>query len=199
MVRAAAASPIPLISAVGHETDTTLIDHAADRRAPTPTAAAEIAVPVRAELFAQLAELPHRAHQCLARRAERAARALRPDRLPLARAAGDLRPAVQRLDELGERLPRSLAARAGHARADMNLVAGRLRRELDRPADRAAVREVWPSVEDGRTRASGSAAGRGFVRVTDRTGKTLTHAKDARSVRELRAAFWRWGSGCDRK
>jgi exodeoxyribonuclease VII large subunit len=56
VVRAAAESRIPLISAVGHETDTTLIDFVADRRAPTPTAAAEMAVPVRAELLGQILE-----------------------------------------------------------------------------------------------------------------------------------------------
>ena len=60
VVRAAAASAIPLISAVGHETDWTLIDHVADRRAPTPTGAAEMAVPVRTELAASLASLAGR-------------------------------------------------------------------------------------------------------------------------------------------
>ncbi|WP_421611133.1 exodeoxyribonuclease VII large subunit, partial [Agrobacterium rosae] len=60
VVRAAAESAIPLISAVGHETDTTLIDHAADVRAPTPTGAAEMAVPVKADLEAQLAGLSAR-------------------------------------------------------------------------------------------------------------------------------------------
>src|SRR6185295_13741646 len=67
VVRAAAASRIPLISAVGHETDWTLIDHASDRRAPTPTAAAEIAVPVRLDLIANLHERHGRLFQAVTR------------------------------------------------------------------------------------------------------------------------------------
>lgn len=67
VVRAAAASKIPLISAVGHETDWTLIDHASDRRAPTPTAAAEIAVPVRLDLIANLHERHGRMFQGVTR------------------------------------------------------------------------------------------------------------------------------------
>ncbi|MCP4329039.1 MAG: exodeoxyribonuclease VII large subunit [Alphaproteobacteria bacterium] len=109
VVRAAAASTIPLISAVGHETDTTLIDFAADRRAPTPTAAAEIAVPVRAELSAQVLDDARRMVGAVARlledrrlRVAGLARGLpRPDVL--------LDTARQGLDDRGERLGRALS------------------------------------------------------------------------------------------
>jgi exodeoxyribonuclease VII large subunit len=125
VVRAAADSPIPLISAVGHETDTTLIDHAADLRAPTPTAAAELAVPVRAELIAQLDEIMARKGRCLTKRANDARErlALTSCRWPAPEALlGSRR---QRFDDLGDRLPRGLSARAHKAEAAMNLVTSR--------------------------------------------------------------------------
>ena len=189
VVRAVADSPIPLISAVGHETDTTLIDHAADLRAPTPTAAAELAVPVRSELLAQVGELAHRARHCLARRTENARERyqLAVARWPETQAI--FAPMSQRVDELGDRLPRSLAARAGTARADMNLVAARLRRQLieDRMArlgERLAA--AWKMAELAHPERPLT---RGYVRVTDRSGKTLTRAAEAEAARDLRLRF----------
>jgi exodeoxyribonuclease VII large subunit len=189
VVRAAAESPIPLISAVGHETDTTLIDFASDLRAPTPTAAAEIAVPVRSELFVQLGELQHRAQECLSRRIERSCERLDVTACRWPEPQAMFAPMAQRLDEIGERLPRSLAARAGNARADLNLVAGRLRRDLiDQRIARLAERlgAAWKMAELAHPERPLS---KGYVRVTSRDGRTLTRAREAREAERLSLHF----------
>jgi exodeoxyribonuclease VII large subunit len=189
VVRAAAESPIPLISAVGHETDTTLIDFAADLRAPTPTAAAEIAVPVRSELFAQLGELAHRAQHCLARRAERGRERFELTICRWPEPQAIFAPVFQRLDELGERLPRSLSARAGNARADLNSVAPRLRSEILIDRIRASgdrLNSLWRLAELAHPERP---LERGFARVTARDGRTLTSAEKARSERLLTLHF----------
>jgi exodeoxyribonuclease VII large subunit len=189
VVRAAAVSPIPLISAVGHETDTTLIDHASDRRAPTPTAAAEMAVPVRAELLATLSELSHRAQHCLTRRTDRARERFDLTVCRWPEAQSIFQPITQRLDDLAERLPRSLAARAGTARGDMNLVAGRLRSELiDQKITRLSERlaAAWKMAELAHPERP---LQRGFARVTDRAGSTLTSSGAAAAAHDLRLRF----------
>ena len=189
VVRAAAESPIPLISAVGHETDTTLIDFASDMRAPTPTAAAEIAVPVRAELMALVDDLGRRSASCLTAHARRARERLdlTAHRWPVPETL--FAPVAQRVDDLVGRLPRALAARAAHARADLSAVAPRLRSELlsdrvSRAKDR--LTSLWRLAELAHPDRP---LKRGFVRITDRGGRTLTHAADATAARELRLHF----------
>jgi exodeoxyribonuclease VII large subunit len=126
VVRAAAACRIPLISAVGHETDTTLIDFAADRRAPTPTAAAEIAVPARIDLQARLDQIAARLNGL-------AGAVLDQSRLRLVRAErrlpdlpGMLAAARQRLDDRGERLDQAPSVWIDRRRAALERVGGRL-------------------------------------------------------------------------
>ncbi len=126
VVRAAADSVIPLISAVGHETDTTLIDLAADVRAPTPTAAAEIAAPVRGDLLAALAGLDERRERSLARLTEDRARRLRDLSRALPRAEELVAERRQRLDHAGERLPLALSRAADRKRVLLSGVTGRL-------------------------------------------------------------------------
>ncbi len=126
VARAAAASKIPLVSAVGHETDFTLIDFVADRRAPTPTAAAELIVPVRAELIAMTESHGARLVGCLLRYFER----LRGELRGLARGipAADALLALprQKLDATGDRLPRALRANAHRHRVEFARASARL-------------------------------------------------------------------------
>jgi exodeoxyribonuclease VII large subunit len=108
VVRAAANSKIPLISAVGHETDTTLIDFVSDLRAPTPTAAAEKAVPVRREVEAYLNELSTRKTSALFRLVDVYAEKISAISRALPRPQELLANAAQRVDDWGERLAMSL-------------------------------------------------------------------------------------------
>jgi exodeoxyribonuclease VII large subunit len=126
VVRAAAESMIPLISAVGHETDVTLIDFASDRRAPTPTAAAEMAVPVRADLLAQISAFNARQIRAWQRGiTQRRTELLAASRaLPAADAL--LADPRQRLDALAKRLPRALQANAQLHRTHLTRVAAPL-------------------------------------------------------------------------
>jgi exodeoxyribonuclease VII large subunit len=119
VARAAAASPIPLISAVGHETDTTLIDFAADMRAPTPTAAAEMAVPVRSELLAQTGQLGLQLDRRLSSAMEAAALGLRSADRALGKPGRLTETPVQRFDIAAAALQRAL--QTGTERASMKI------------------------------------------------------------------------------
>ncbi len=144
VARAVAASKIPLVSAVGHETDFTLIDLVADRRAPTPTAAAEMIVPVRAELIAETEDFGARLIGAALRFIER----LRSEVRGLARGIPALDALLamprQRLDSVGERLPKALRAnahahRVRFARASSRHVPFALRTRVERGREQAHV------------------------------------------------------------
>ncbi|WP_298290923.1 exodeoxyribonuclease VII large subunit [Novosphingobium sp.] len=151
VVRAVADCTIPIISAVGHETDTTLCDFAADLRAPTPTAAAELAVPVQAELAALVADLNARQRRALARQLAQAKERLeaRSQRLPQPQTL--LQGQAQRVDDLAERLRRALLHRTEIAGSLLARHAGALRpalltTRLEREAERLAARRLRPEV-----------------------------------------------------
>ncbi|PDT35256.1 exodeoxyribonuclease VII large subunit [Rhizobium sp. M10] len=130
VVRAAAESRIPLISAVGHETDWTLIDYAADVRAPTPTGAAEMAVPVKAELEAQLAALAARLQGCMSRQMDQRRQSVR----GLMRALPSLDQLLalprRRFDEAAAGLGRGLELNTVNKRRGFERVAAHLRPDV---------------------------------------------------------------------
>jgi exodeoxyribonuclease VII large subunit len=161
LARAVVACAIPLISAVGHETDTTLIDFVSDRRAPTPTAAAEMATPVLAELRAAVGDLDSRMHRCGGRVVEeRRARVAHAERA-LQRVPDLVRLAEQRFDIVSGRLTAALAKNAAVHERDLVRVASRLSPLLlQRPQavqrqrlDAVAVR-LQPAVTRGVERAA---------------------------------------------
>ena len=211
VVRAAAASVIPLISAVGHETDTTLIDFASDLRAPTPTAAAELAVPVRAELLAQLLDLERRQLRGLARGVVE-----RRNRLDgLARGLGDPRMLIneraQRLDERGERLTLAISSLAERGRTRLERLAASIRHPREQLAEAharlAAEARALPAalraaarLDERRVRLAGlgqllesysykGVLARGFALVSDPARHPLTSAAEAASSSTLTLTF----------
>ncbi len=201
VARAAAASRIPLISAVGHETDTTLIDYVADRRAPTPTAAAEFAVPVRSELMSELRNKERRMSGAAIGLMDARRNALKSAERGLGRPEDILGAAQQLLDRRGDQLRAALQGRAGAARNTLSEKAGRLsphiltslattgRRNAASLADRlrpAAIRALHQRKDKTEALARllesfsfQNVLERGFALVRDDGDRLVRRAKDA--------------------
>ncbi len=203
VLRAAAACRIPLISAVGHETDTTLIDFVSDRRAPTPTAAAEMAIPARSDLLADLAQKAARLAGALAAATrDRRLRLVRAERL-LPDLPSLLGTARQRLDDRGDRLALALPNLLERRRAALASFGGRL---PDLPAMIVAARErvrdrggrlvlALPNLVTARTHALGLADQRllsglrqAVGSVHQRAGRVLGRLNDGPPRAVLREA-----------
>lgn len=209
VVRAAFESEIPLISAVGHETDTTLIDYVSDARAPTPTGAAEIAVPVRSELVLATDELEQRLKRGLAARVSTGKDRLRAARLP--RPETMLTAKRQRFDFAEAGLKRALLSAVQVKRASLLESSARLRPDalkLDlrrkrqslvdiakraRPAlDRATLRKTDRLVAAGKlleTLSYEATLRRGYTLVRDDTGTLIRSADTAGNAPALTLTF----------
>ncbi len=185
VVRAVASCTIPTISAVGHETDTTLCDFAADRRAPTPTAAAEMAVPVRADLLAGLQSVAARSLRCVQRYKERATERLETTARRLPTPETLLGPQSQRVDDLGDRLKRGLSHVAADARGELARAAGALRP--------AMLTQQLENAQNGLDQLWRVAASlnpdrileRGYARVERKGGGTVTNVAQAKAAGAL--------------
>ncbi|MCA8902057.1 MAG: exodeoxyribonuclease VII large subunit, partial [Hyphomonas sp.] len=207
VVRAAFESEIPLISAVGHETDTTLIDYVSDARAPTPTGAAEIAVPVRQELLLQTGESGERLKRALARRTRQAADKLAAARLP--RPESLLQAKRQRLDFAAASLPRAALALTQKARVRLSRLAlspaslrAEIRTSKQRLRDTAIrARPALMRLMQQRATALGAQGKlletlsyqatlkRGYALVRDEAGKLVRSAVPAAAAPSLTVTF----------
>ena len=189
VVRAVAASAIPTISAVGHETDTTLCDHAADLRAPTPTAAAELAVPVLAELRLMVESHAQRTERCARRYVVRGRERLDGIARLLPKRDALLGPQRQRADDAAGRLARALERRVARARGGLDRAAAVLRpamltRLVD--AKRARFDAAWRL---GQSLNPDRVLERGYARVETRDGATVMDAAAARTAGTLTVRF----------
>lgn len=210
VVRAVANSAIPVISAVGHETDTTLCDFAADLRAPTPTAAAEMAVPVRLDLNQRLGQQGLRMDGAIRRLIQRGTERLEAQRRLLPRPADLLAPWQQRADEGAERLRRGLERRVENTRLSFAGTAARLsatllRRRMALAQDRLAALRL-PQTQLQRQLATAqnrldslarlaetlhpeSPLKRGFARITQADGSTIASVDAARAAGQVSIRF----------
>jgi len=193
VARAAAASQIPLISAVGHETDTTLIDFVSDQRAPTPTAAAEMAVPVRHELLAwvdgQGARLSQSVSQALSARGQR----LRDVARALPRVNTLVEAPRQKLDYMSDRLPAGLSRLVQVKRISLSDVAGSLRPSALRNrvvSERRRLDGVSPRLDPALTRTVQMRSER-LAQVTPRLRVEVVHRDIAQKRRDLDAVAQR--------
>ena len=210
VVRAIAECTIPVISAVGHETDTTLADYAADRRAPTPTAAAEMAVPVRADLQATLADFATRQRRAVHRPVELGRERLEARVRRMPKVENLLQPQAQKLDDLSERLRRGLRDRAGKGREELAGKAARLSPRLlttalDRRKERLERVRLTPDLvqrplANSRDKLASLARiasqlhpekplERGYAMVLDGAGKAMTSKEQAAAEKALTLKF----------